>query len=159
MLIVGAVLVFIAADPFMWFMPMQHLKDLVYKAVFHYAEFHSTHLNLVTLLAISSLTIISICLALSYLLSSKKLGSPLPRAFILTLLPATLVLYVIFMTARSQGVRYYMPIIFIWEVLLPLFLFALAEKMGKRKKTFKIYFLLLLCSYPVILFIVTLCFN
>ena len=128
LLVGGTFLSFVAFDPFMWFMPVQHIKDLIFKIVYHYAEFAQNHMTFVSVLGISFLAFISIFLSIQFLLFRKKLASPLPPMFVCGLWMMTVALYIIFLTSRIQTPRYFLPIIFIWETFLPLFIFTLIEK-------------------------------
>ncbi len=133
LLIGEAILAFIIFDPFMWFMPVQHIKDLIHKAVFHYAYFSEPPLNWVTVMTFSFITLISIFLALTLVLLRKKIKPPLtsrpplPPIFVGMLLCMTSALYVIFLTSHYQAIRYFMPITFIWEMFLPLLLFSMID--------------------------------
>jgi hypothetical protein len=47
--------------------------------------------------------------------------------FVWALIALTMTLYVVFLTARYQAVRYFIPIVFIWQAFLPLMLFDLVS--------------------------------
>ena len=154
-------LAFLIFDPFMWFMPFQHIKDLIFKIVYHYAEFAQNHMGFVAVLSLSFLAFISIFLSIQFLLFRKKLISPLPPVFIKILILMTAILYVIFLTSHIQAPRYFLPIIFIWETFLPLFIFSLIEKIeptflktlngqNKMRMTLKIFIVLLLYLYHLV---------
>lgn len=124
-IISGSFVTFCILDPFMWFMPFQHIKDLIVKIIFHYSEFLPYHLTFISVFIISMLTIISILLAASIILLKNKIKLLIPENFIKTLIVMTIILYIIFLTSHYQAERYFHPIIFVWEVLLPLFIFNL----------------------------------
>lgn len=127
-LIIGeAILVFVALDPFMWFMPIRHIQDLIFKMVYHYAEFAPNHLNLSLFIVATLLSLISMFLCIQFLLLRKKMSLPLPPFFMGALLLMTGVLYTIFFTSHYQAIRYFLPTIFIWELFLPLFIFSLID--------------------------------
>ena len=159
-----AFLAFVIFDPFMWFMPIQHIKDLIFKVVYHYADFQPTHMSLISVISISLLAFVSIFLSVAFLLLRKKLRSPVQPAFIITLILMTIGLYAIFMTARIQTERYYLPILFIWETFLPLFIFSLIDAIEptflasplaqeKARNFFKIFIIVLLYAYQIIFFV------
>lgn len=127
LLIGEAVLVFAIFDPFMWFMPVQHLKDLVFKIVYHYADFAPAHLGLTEVVTFSSIAFVSMFLSVQFLLLRKRIMSPLPPLFIGALLSMAGAFYVVFLTADYQATRYFLPILFIWEMFLPLFIFWLID--------------------------------
>ena len=101
------------------------MKDLVEKAAYHYAEFEPYHIPLATVLNISSFLIVSMVLSFCFLLLQKKLPQVLPFGFLYALYILTAIVYATFLTAHYQATRYFLPIIFIWETFLPLFLFSL----------------------------------
>ncbi len=112
-------------DPFMWYMPIQHIKDLIYKITYHYANFVPMHTPFTSFISASSLAFISMILAVSFVFLKRKLKSPLPPEYLTTLLLLTAVLYLIFSTARVEAIRYFVPLIFLWQIFLPLFVFYL----------------------------------
>lgn len=137
---------FVIFDPFMWFMPIQHLKDLIFKVTYHYSEFAPDHLKFFTILSISATSFISIFLAIFFFFSKKK-EEPvvLPQRFLLILIVMTTFLYGIFLSSRIQAERYFLPIIFIWETFFPLLMFTLINKMGGRLVPYiKIFIIILL---------------
>lgn len=162
-IIVGAFVSFFIFDPFMYFMPLKHIKDLIYKITFHYAEFAPTHLSFLNVLNISSLLIISIFLALVLIFISKRKELIIPFKFILMLLFSTIVLYFIFLTSDYQALRYFQSIIFVWEVFLPIFIFSLTKRISfsfleteiqkiKAQKIMDIFFVIVLVGYQLFLF-------
>jgi hypothetical protein len=151
LLALGSFVSFILFNPFMWFMPIQHVRDLIFKFVFHYSNFITNHLSLLSILSISSITFISILLSLFYILSKRKINFTLISPFFLwTLIGMTSVLYFIFLTSRFQAERYFTPILIIWEIFFPLFIFFLIDKTGyKSNKTIKICFIIFLVIFHI----------
>ena len=152
---------FVIFNPFMWFMPLQHIKDLIFKIFYFYAEQTQTSLSFIALLSISLLAVISIILAIFFFFSRKHINPPLPIYFLVNLLIMTFVFYAIILKSHFQAERYFLPIIFIWEVFLPLFVFFLSEKINivflktpndksKARKYFQIFFIVLLYSYHLL---------
>ncbi|MEI7688597.1 MAG: hypothetical protein WCI91_00220 [Candidatus Nomurabacteria bacterium] len=169
-IILGSFTTFCIFDPFMWFMPFQHIKDLIAKIIFHYSEFLPYHLTFMSVFILSMLTIISISLAISIVLLKNKIKLLVPENFIKTLIVMTIILYIIFLTSHYQAERYFQPIIFIWEVLLPLFIFnlttyishSLSFKIDKYIKFIKVLnfsIFLLLVSYHSFLFYIWFIFD
>lgn len=117
--------VFVLADPFMLFMPVRHLGDLFHKAFLHYAEFAPAPLAPGTLIAFSSLSFISVFLAVATASLRRKISDSIPPRYLAVLLVFTVALSVIFLTARYESARYFLPLTLLWEALLPLFLFQL----------------------------------
>lgn len=160
----GSFFFFVLFDPFMWFMPFQHIKDLISKIIFHYAEFAPTHMTFESVLNISSFAFVSIFLSAALLFMRKKIKLILPSDFMMMLYLMTFVLYSIFLTSHYQAPRYFQPIIFIWEVFLPLFIFNLTSNISfkflntidHKEKALKIAntaILIILVGFQVFLFL------
>jgi hypothetical protein len=147
-ILLEACMVFVVFDPFMWFMPIQHLKDLIFKVTYHYSEFAPVYLRFFDILSISTTSFISIMLAIFLFFSKKKEESMvLPPRFLWVLITMTMFLYIIFLSAHTQAERYFLPIIFIWETFFPILLFSLVDKMGGRFVPYiKIFIIILLIS-------------
>jgi hypothetical protein len=126
-LLVGAFVVFAALDPFMWFMPVQHIVDILDKAIYHYAEFDPIIMKPAAIFDISLLALVSVVFAIYYRIQRRH-AEPVPRPVIYALLIFTVVMYSIILTSQIQTARYFQPIIMLWESLLPLFLFSLVPQ-------------------------------
>lgn len=128
LLLVNAFFIFCMFDPFMWFMPVQHVRDLLAKIVYHYADFRVKHMWFLEVINISLLSLFGMLSFVFSFFYKKGKYLPIPAFFGWFLLATTSILYYIFMTANYQVSRYYTPLIFIWETLLSLFLFSMIEK-------------------------------
>ena len=122
----GAIVVFVLFDPYMYWMPVRHVRDLVGKVVFHYAEISPAHLTTGQVWGVSSLLIFS--LGLGWVSAVMRQGKRAHRfhAVLGFLAAFTACSYAVFLSARYQTERYYLPIVFIWQTFLPLFLLSLA---------------------------------
>lgn len=151
LIISSALISFIIFDPFMWFMPIRHIKDLVFKFTYHYSDFMTNHLSLVTIITISSITFLSIMMCMYFISSGKRIGPPLVAPlFLRILIIMTGGLYTIFLSSKFQTERYFLPILFIWEVFFPLFIFSLIDKTEIKSKNFiKILIIVLLISFYI----------
>jgi|ERR1035437_156534 hypothetical protein len=162
----GIILSFCIFDPFMWFMPIQHLRDLIFKITYHYSDIAATHMTFISLLSFSSIAFISMILSIILLIlqKKKKVIAPIPPAYTYTLLVLSGILYTVYLTAHEQTTRYFVPLVFIWEVFLPLFIFCLIplvdfnflkNKVQKNKggKIGELFVALILIAYPIIFFI------
>lgn len=135
---IAALVTFIILDPFIWIAPLRHLQDLIGRMVNGYFEYAQTHVSIALVADYSLLAFISMALAVVLLFF--RADPPLPRRFILTLLGMSIFLYAIFLTAHSQAMRYFQPVIFIWEALFPLLIFHFVPKLefsflsSERKK-------------------------
>lgn len=157
-ILLGVFAVFCITDPFMWYMPLQHLGDLASKIIFHYSEFAPTKLGFWRVLNISSLPIISVGLWL-FLVLNKKIKSSLSLKLFYTLLALTAFLYCIFLTANFQTPRYFLPVILIWETLLPLAIFSIIPHENGDKNKLKILIGILLIIYSLGFFAESLWIN
>jgi len=165
---ITAIATFTIVNTFMWYMPITHLRDIIGKALYHYAKFEPYNMPLANVFNISSFLIVSILLSLCFLVFRKKLPRVLPYDFLYALYALTTIVYTIFLTADYQATRYFLPIIFIWETFLPLFLFSLVEQVGlpikiKRlcgsmdtKTVIQICIIIALTSIPFVYFLNTL---
>lgn len=127
-----ALCVFILTDTYMWHMPIQHLKDLVYKMTFHYSDFTPSTIGIGPVLQISALALTSIFLSIALLFINKPFSYPLPKHLLIILGLLTIITSAIFLTSKYQAPRYFMPLIFIWELFLPFFLFQLTQQSKVR---------------------------
>lgn len=150
----GAGLTFIIVDTYMWYMPIQHLKDLIHKMTFHYADYTVIHLAFPELVQISDIALISIFLTFGFIFLKKKLKFPLPTSFAVICGILTIICSTIFLTARSQAPRYFMPLIFIWELIFPLLILTLISKVKQSAKhPLPALFLILLAGYQIFLLV------
>jgi 4-amino-4-deoxy-L-arabinose transferase-like glycosyltransferase len=117
-----AVAIGFAFNPLLWHIPTEHLV--------HVFERVDTHLNQVPVGALSwrdfilfaPLALLGIILATLSLVWTRLSPSALPRSPLLVILVITLVSSFVFLRATTQSLRYFFPVIFTWEALLPLFL-------------------------------------
>lgn len=110
-------------DPFMWFMPVQHLKDLFYKIFYHYEQYPFSSLPLDKIIDIGFLTGVGVISFIVLYVARKEHRLSVPPYFGWALVFVTVLLYGVFLTANYKAPRYFMPTSFMWELLLSLFLF------------------------------------
>lgn len=146
----AAFLVFAASDPFMWFIPVQHLSDLFFKIWYHYDVIAVGHLPPGDIIGVSLLFPFSIILALA---SLRKPASPLPPLFIAALLAIAGIIYSLVLTAHYQALRYLQPAIILWEVFLPMLFFWHIRNEGLPKWLIPIMAAALIC-YPLSHFLI-----
>lgn len=126
---VGTCISFALFDPFMWWMPVRHIMDMIRNIFFQYNAFPMvTHIGFSTALNISLLALLGVFLT-SIFIFCKKEFRVLPNTLSIPLLVMTFGLYFVFLTAHYQAVRYFMPVILIWEVLVPFLIFNVIKKM------------------------------
>ena len=126
-MVIFSFLTFAVFDPYMWFMPIDSMGDLISKVLYHYEEFAPTPLKLSVVLSVSSLAFISILVVVAVYFQKYKKEMQLPPLFSLTLLVMTAFLYTTFLTSKYQAVRYFLPIIFIWQTFLPLYILSIIQ--------------------------------
>lgn len=136
LLFLYTILAFILFNPFMWFMPIQHLQDLFTKALYHYAKYAETLLPNTVIFDFSWLSAIAFFIFLSMFLYKDKAKSvlPVPASFIFMVFGLTISLYVIFLSSSYQAVRYFIPVVLIWELILPLLLLSLPGLVPQSNK-------------------------
>jgi hypothetical protein len=127
----AACAVFVVSDPYMWYMPVQHLGDLLGRIVLNYR--HSTPAS--TPATLEPLQVVSFSalafLGMVFTMLGQRTGVPCRRRMhqrlVMTLALLTVLLYGVFLSARCPAVRYFIPIVFIWQVFLPLELLDLVS--------------------------------
>ena len=126
LIILSAIISFWLTDPFMWIMsPFQHVWDLITEVTYHYKDYPATHISPLAVLLVSPMAFISMIIAIISITQKKKLPPAIPTPFLVTLLITTIIITAVLLTARSQAPRYFFPLAFIWETLLPLFILQL----------------------------------
>ena len=121
---------FVAFDPYMFTMPGRHVGDLLGKIRFHYAQITPSALTWTQLWSVSWPLLLSLGLGMTLLVKHRGRRLPIPARFLLLLTVFTVCNYAVFLSARYQTERYYLPIVFIWQAFLPLFLLALAPEIS-----------------------------
>ncbi len=126
---VAAFAVFVACDPYMWYMPVCHVGDLMGRLILNYR--HSTPASIPATLepmhvvSFSALAFVGMMLSICGETKVFPSRRTIPRQLVLALVPLTVLLYGIYLSARCPAVRYFIPIVFIWQAFLPLQLFDL----------------------------------
>lgn len=113
---------FVIADPLMWFSPLVHIQHMLFRMSLHITTITTTRLQASDFFLFAPLTYIAIALTVLFQLGLKRISSPLPRLYIFYLWIVTGIMVSIFLNAKSQSLRYFLPFIFIWETFLPLFI-------------------------------------
>ena len=117
--VVGVGLSFYVSDPFLWFMPMQHLADLLHKFSIH----HEGFLQPATISIEEWLRTIPLALvSFGWLaITAVRRQSPqiVPPKITVALLILTFLAIVVILTSSYQSIRYVYPILIVWEILLP----------------------------------------
>lgn len=155
----GAFTIFFALDPFMWFAPVQQIQATIAQGS-HVSDLSESHVSLWSLSAISFLSVICIALASWSMITLRKAVQPISQAFILTLMAMTVIVYAVCLHASTQATRYFMPVIFIWETLLPLYGFSIIDRRwsdAATRERWKIALVSVLIAYNVVWAVVLYC--
>jgi hypothetical protein len=120
-MLAGAGISFYIMDPYLWFMPIRHLVDLVHKFTVHYAHYSSpTKIEPLELARALSLAAVSVGWSF-VLLYRRRLAQIIPVPILVVLIGASILAIMVILSSKIQLVRYLSPLIIAWEVLLPLF--------------------------------------
>jgi len=121
--VIGTALSFIITDPFLWFMPFQHVIDLSTKFTIHYYGKGSiTPIPWSEWVYGSYLAIVSVVWFLYFQIKPHPDHDIYPG--VMSTFAALSLLAVIFLLfSKSQYMRYLYPLIMVWEIFLPLFAF------------------------------------
>lgn len=115
-------------NPYMWYMPLSHIRSLFGKIFWHYTDFEPSHLPLKTiLLSLYGVACTWFVLLFISLVRRRNLAvmPPIPVYVLGVLGVGTVVLLTIYVSADYQAIRYFQPLVYMWEAFLPLCLFAL----------------------------------
>lgn len=139
---------FVLFDPYMWYMPFQHISDLAYKFIYHYQFFADTKLSLLDIFSLSIFVLLSLLAFLFLYFKNKKLISINLRFFYIVIILSFL-LYLIFLSSKINTVRYMAPIIILWEILFPFLVLDLLKLKNKlflqyKKSNFEFLFKVLI---------------
>lgn len=133
LLILTITISFVILNPYMWYMPVDHIGDILYKIIYHYEFFEEVRLGFDYVISFSSIAIVG--LMMSFWVIYLKMDF-LPKKLIIALTILTFFLYLVFLSSRYQASRYFLPIILIWEVFLPMSFFVIMEKYYQGKNVF-----------------------
>lgn len=120
---ITAFITFVVTDPYMFWMPIQHLQDIFYKIFFHYSLIEENRLSIELLLLKGPLTLLSFLFGIGILLRGT---STFPKSFLLAIIGFSTSLALIIFSSTYQPLWYFLPIILLWETLLPAFVLPLA---------------------------------
>jgi hypothetical protein len=128
----SSMVTFFICDPYLWFMPIQHLIDFWLKFNLHYSHFvYTVTISWDDWLIEGHLCAISIVWFI-VLFRGQKIQKELPVQPILLLLTTLIAAIALLSRSKFQAIRYLFPLIIIWEILLPLFV-MISFSCEKRK--------------------------
>lgn len=118
------ILSFCALNPYMWFMPVQHLLDIAHKITYHYEILHSEKEAMWRIFLLSPMAVGGFLVTLFFLVT-KKYFTPLERQFFFRVVAFSTITIVIVLTASYRVAWYLFPIFLLWEIFLSYFLLVL----------------------------------
>jgi hypothetical protein len=120
-LLAGAGISFFIADPFLWFIPIQHIADLLRKFTMHYSQSLLLKMELPFFVDAIWLSAVSFVWAF-VLLRQQRLAQIMPIPIIIVFSSISILALVGVFSSKFQATRYLFPLIIVWEVFLPLFI-------------------------------------
>lgn len=120
--------VFVFLDPLTWSMPAEHVIHMLDRANAHFSVMGGAPIRYTDFVMSAPFGLLSIALFLALALPRFKDMQPLPLPLGFFLLIFTILISGVYLQASGQSLRYFFPLIFVWEALLPLFLFMLASQ-------------------------------
>ena len=148
---------FCILDPFMWFSPINQIQTLILTMINHHAGIggFSIPIFLLWIQFTAIYSILGVLFGIILVLFRKEISYIIPVEFIIFLLISTAVLTGVVLTAQSQANRYLQPLVFLWEILFPLFLFSIISDLHfslfKNEKTQTILRIVLKVSIVLLL--------
>ncbi len=113
-------------DPFLWHTPLQHIQHIISGSSINFTETvidAPLHVRDFILFAPTALLSFVLALVLVFIRNLPKLD----RQFLQTALILSVLFAIPFLSVRAQSVRHFMPLIFIWDILLPLQIMWIAK--------------------------------
>lgn len=125
LIIAGSALAWLQAlNPIMWYAPLAYLREALFPYTHYFTGGVPSESSYQFSVSEMPLGIIAALLALVFY-GIPSLPSPLPRRYLFGLFASTACPLIIFQLSSVQDIRYFLPIIFLWEFFLPLFVFHL----------------------------------
>jgi hypothetical protein len=136
-LFAGAGISFFMADPFLWFMPIQHITDLVRKFTLHYTRSYPSRVQPFTMDTISfvdAMWLSAVSFAWSLILFRRqRLARILPIPVMIVFFIISAIAMVVVFSSKFQVARYLYPLMMVWEVFLPLFILETLNPTNRRE--------------------------
>ncbi len=121
--IIGALLF----DPLLWFSFFDQLGLILFRTGYHVTHNYDYTLGLFEFVLFAPLSFISLALGSLLLITNKPRFIPFHPHFLGFTLFITALNTVVFLTSPWQSLRYFFPLFFIWDSLLPIFLIHLTK--------------------------------
>ena len=146
----------VALNPLLGYIPGTYIQIGVLKGAFTYSEKKSVQFEEIPFhisdLSFASFAIVSFAIGAVYVLrwSYIKRNSPVSRRFIGWLMGITILVSVVLFSTSIPIPRYFFPIVLIWEILLPLFIFHVCEQLYTSRRLLVHTFIVALTTLPPI---------
>lgn len=123
-----------AFNPFLWYAPALYVRPALFGQFWYVTTMNTTAtpMALGDIMRYSPLSFLTIAWAL-IVLFVRKLTSPLPRRFLIVLLAVSTFWLVLLFISRIESRRYYYPLVALWEILFPLFVFEASKTIAMKK--------------------------
>lgn len=116
----------VGSNPLLWYTPWQHIRYIFFRSGLNYTDaVIAAPLTFEEFVLFAPFALLSLMIALLFVTSRLRTFLPFSRSFVLLILTITVVFTAILLNVRYQSVRHFHPIIFVWEIFLPLFLLTL----------------------------------
>ncbi|MEX1112407.1 MAG: hypothetical protein WEC84_03015 [Candidatus Andersenbacteria bacterium] len=116
-------------DPLLLFDPYGHIRQVLFRTGLNYTEHvASSPLTFVAFTTHVPLSLLSIVLGITLTLKKVRTAKAPPVKFIYAMLLSTVLLLAGIFSVRSQSLRYLVPIAFMWDAFLPLFIINLTTR-------------------------------
>lgn len=121
----------VGIDPLLWYRPIERLGVMAAHLFRSAYLANPLYLHVADFVLLSPLAILGLAIAVVIITGEKRLPAPVARDFLLTLLLITGLFALVFLNLDYQSLRYFDPIIFTWEIMLPFFLLHFCR--GKKR--------------------------
>lgn len=143
------VVVFIGLDPLLWYLPKEHGLLILQRIEVHVFELGVTRLTPLDLPLFAPVALASWVVGLGILW--RTWTTSFSRTPLLVAVISTVAISAVFLYAKTQSVRYFFPLIMLWEVALPLWLFELTKRVRLSHVVVTAAVLALLAAQAVLL--------
>jgi hypothetical protein len=148
-------LYYVAFNPFLWVNPFEHILAIIDQVEVNRLTSLGFRYNYHTLI----FPFTAFFLAILYTFILKRLTT-LPHDFLLWMLAASCAICALLLASPYHPVRYFFPLMMMWEIFLPLFLLELSTLIPRFSsrfpfsREFPIFLWLFLDRFPAILYII-----
>ena len=122
-------------DPLLWRDPAAHMHYIVFRSSLNYTAAVPDHqLTYVNFLYDAPFSLLAVALAVFIMTRAKARSFSLPSLFLPSLLAMSALYVSVFLGVRSQSIRHFLPLILVWDALLPLLIFTLIDRLPRAPR-------------------------